>query len=413
MLTSDLVRVRRRKGELQVVDLKDDDLQRALDLSALYLGVIEENVGRSREQLEAAFDEIELEPGEQKLGLGLRKLIEDRCQFEEPVTASPEELRREVFLKATAARRAAGDLEPFDRDRILGEVAAARNLDPLIVEAGLYADLRGSNILKGVSVTTPEGLVEEYRAASPQAVLLKAVSVTVVVRCVSAAAYRALFHKMKFLRLLYAIHPDDNGRYRIEIEGPFSMFDAGTKYGLKLALLLPQLEQCTEYELTADVRWGKERERLAFRRKGGAGVAGGGQLEEPRMPDDVAALLKGFKQLPTIWKVAPSTALLTLPGVGLCVPDLTFEHRGSGELVHLEVMGFWSREAVWKRVDLIEQGMGDKVLFAVSERLRVSEEVLGEDVPGALYVYKGVMSPKIVAERIEALRTRGRKVAGR
>jgi hypothetical protein len=405
VLTADLVRVRRRKGELQIIDLNDESRERAVSLAAVFLGVAEEHIDKTREQLEDALDEIEVDPGEQKIAQGIRKLLEDRCQFEEPPTASPEELRREVFLKTVEARRAAGDYEPFDRDRILAEVARARGLDPLVLEAGLYADLRSSNLLKGIAPTTPEGLVEEYRAALPQAVLLRAVRVSVSVRCDSPGAYRALFHKLKFLRLLYDIHPEDDGRYRIEIEGPFSMFEAVTKYGLKLALLLPHLEACAEYELEADVRWGKEREKFLFKRKGGSRTDAAG-LEAPRLPDEVAALLKGFQQLSSPWTAATSSALLALPGVGLCVPDLVFEHKATKTRVYLEVMGFWSREAVCRRVDLVENGLSEKFLFAVSERLRVSEEVLGDKMPGALYVYKGVMSPRLVAERIEALRLR-------
>ena len=69
--------------------------------------------------------------------------------------------------------------------------------------------------------------------------------------------------------------------------------------------------------------------------------------------------------------------------------------------VYLEVMGFWSRAAVWQRVELIQAGLETPVLFAVPQRLRVSEAVLPDDVPGALYVYKGVMSAKAIEERLD------------
>jgi hypothetical protein len=407
MLTSDLVRVRKRKGELLISDLDERTRDRAYDLAAVLIGTVEECVGRSREALEEALTEVEVAPHDRKLADGLIKLIEDRCEFEEPVTASPEELRREVFLQATAARAQLGPLEPFDRGAVLRAVGAARGIDPALLDAGLYADLRSAHLLKALPRTTPEGLLEDYRAAQPQAVLLKAVRVTVIVNCSSPSAYRELFRKMKFLRLLFTIEPHDRGTYRIEIEGPFSMFDAVTKYGLKLALLLPALDLCTAYELTADVRWGKEREKLDFRWKGGTGTVSDISLAAPALPDDVTQLIKGFQALPTLWKVSVASSLLHLPSVGLCVPDLVFEHRSTGEKIFLEVMGYWSRDAVWRRVELIEQGLTERILFAVSERLRVSEEVLGEDVPGALYVYKGVMSPRVIAERLDALRSRG------
>src|SRR5690606_9315705 len=52
--------------------------------------------------------------------------------------------------------------------------------------------------------------------------------------------------------------------YRIEIEGPFSLFEALTKYGLQFSLVLPVLLECSRGKLTADLRLGKERRELKF-----------------------------------------------------------------------------------------------------------------------------------------------------
>jgi uncharacterized protein len=52
---------------------------------------------------------------------------------------------------------------------------------------------------------------------------------------------------------------------------------------------------------------------------------------------------------------------------------------------------------------LIEKGLPEKILFAVSERLRVSEDVLPDDANGALVVYKGTISPKVIAKRLDLL----------
>ena len=82
-------------------------------------------------------------------------------------------------------------------------------------------------------------------------------------------------------------------------------------------------------------------------------------------------------------------------------PICVFSRRR--QKIYFEVLGFWSREAVFRRVDLVRRGLSEKILFAVSSRLRVSEEVLEEDASGALYVYKGAMSARAVAERLESL----------
>jgi hypothetical protein len=58
---------------------------------------------------------------------------------------------------------------------------------------------------------------------------------------------------------------------------------------------------------------------------------------------------------------------------------------------------------LWRRVGLVERGLGDRVLFAVSSRLRVSEEVLGDSEAGALCVYKGQMSPAAIERKLDRM----------
>jgi uncharacterized protein len=214
---------------------------------------------------------------------------------------------------------------------------------------------------------------------------------------------------LKFLRLLHTIIKTEKG-HRVVIDGPFSLFESVTKYGLQLALVLPALEHCDAWRLEADVRWGKERRPLSFRLASDAWSARPTPDEAPPLPDEVQALVRTFAALETSWQVAINTDVLELPGVGLSVPDLVFERRrtsaGPAARVYLEVMGYWSRAAAWKRVELVEAGLRERILFAVSAHLRVSEEVLDEELPGALYVYKRVMSARAVADRLELLARR-------
>ena len=65
----------------------------------------------------------------------------------------------------------------------------------------------------------------------------------------------------------------------------------------------------------------------------------------------------------------------------LCVPDLAFVRERDGARVHFELLGFWSREAVWRRVELVRAGLPHRILFAVSRSLRVGEAVLDDSRP--------------------------------
>ena len=120
------------------------------------------------------------------------------------------------------------------------------------------------------------------------------------------------------------------------------------------------------------------------------------------MPEEGQTLLTNLAKQKTKWTAKAADKIVDLPGVGLCVPDLEFVHE-SGERVLLEVLGYWSRDAVWKRVELVEAALPERWLFAVSKRLRVSEEVLDGEEHGALYVYKGVMSARAILKQLDAM----------
>lgn len=408
MLTADLVRVQRRGDLLTVKPLQGPTRQRALGLARAYVDLAAAHADGNRGELDEAFDAVEVGGRDGRLAEGLKKLVLDRCVFEMTPGEDPVELRRELFRRAALARREVPDGLAFDRDALVAEVAAARGLEPRALEAALFADLHQAHRLQAFRPLSAEALLDAYDMSQAQAVLLRALRVRVTVYAGHPSAYRALFHRLKFLRLLFSLARQDDGGYRLEIDGPYSLFDAVTKYGLQLALVLPALDLCDAWELEADVLWGRDRQRCRFVASGGSApdlAAGNDEAPSAPLADDVAALVVRFRALDTPWQLEPFPEILDLPGVGLCVPDLQFRHRDTGETVYLEVLGFWSREAVWRRVDLVQAGLPYRVLFAVSERLRVSADVLDAGAASALYVYKGVMSARRIAELLEAGRT--------
>jgi hypothetical protein len=456
VLTADLVNARRRGTDLHISKLDAAARARAVTLGADLVALFQASVGQAREELEAALAAVDVLPREARLKDGLIKLLDDRATWGVPGGLDPEEVRRHVFLRATAVRKELAVGQKFDRAAVLAAIATEQGATPDAVEAALFSDLRGAALLTAVEPISPAALVEMYERGQAQAVLLRAVRIHVGVECASAGAARALFRRLKFLGLLHTIAPAEKG-YAIVIDGPLSLFDAVTKYGQKMALVLPVLDGCDRWTLEADVRWGKARTPLRFRASGGAS---GSVLRDPPLPDEIAELIRRFNDLGTAWIARPNDRILDLPGVGLSIPDLAFVRkiastseggassaaeasprrvgdaaaddlsdsasphgsksaRGTGhgrvaasnevraeETIYFESLGFWSRDAVFRRVDLVERGLGHKVLFAVSSRLRVSEEVLGENASSALYVYKGAMSARSIADKIEALAKR-------
>jgi predicted nuclease of restriction endonuclease-like RecB superfamily len=403
MLSFEHVRTKRKGHEIVVEPLKGALRDRSLELAAALVSVARSRVGETREALENAFDELEVGPREKLVFQGLVKLVDDHCEFESEASIDPIELRREIF-SLSAERRRAGN---FERGAVVGEVAARHSATPQTIEKAIYADLKSAHRLVKCEVPDAEALLSLYERAQVQAVLLRATKVTANVRCRSADAYRELFRKLKFRQLLHKIAPLDGGGYRLEIDGPFSLFDSVAKYGLELALTLPALEACDDLELTASIRPREGNAPLTFRYRSG-GVRESGEV---RVRDDVAELLAALEGIAGEegLEVALSERILDLPGLGLCVPDLVLRSKKKGrakkasaerEEVYVELLGFWSRDSVWKRVELVERGLSQRIVFAVSSRLRVSEEVLDESSSASLYVYKGRINPRALLRSV-------------
>ena len=406
MLTVDLVRARRRAGRIEISPLRSNEKERLLAVAERYVAVARAGIGGTREAFDAACDDVPYHETDYRLVRGLRKLVQDRCVFEARDDVDPAALRRAVFARAAAARRALNDTETFAPEPVVAAAAADLGLPAADVGDALFADLKENHLLTRFEAISGPALVAAYETAQKQAVLLRAVRVVVTFERPDPRGLRLFFRRLKFHRLLYLATRAPDGVCRIEIDGPFSLFRSVTTYGLQLALLLPVLDACGPgWALDADVLWGPERRSATFHLEGQP--AADTPRDDDRLPEEVARLLERFRQMKTSWSVEPAHALLDLPGVGLCVPDLAFTHRDTGHRVYFEVLGYWSREAVWRRVDLVNAGLPHPIVFAVSSRLRVSEEVLEGDLPGQLYVYKGAISARAVEERLDASLARG------
>ncbi|HEX6277502.1 MAG TPA: DUF790 family protein [Polyangiaceae bacterium] len=400
MLSPEHVRVRQKGGELKLLGFERGLEERAVALARDVLDIARQHVGQAREDVVRAWLAIEHAPRERRILNGLMKLVEDGSEFEMPEGVDCPALRSAVFLEA-AARRRSDEPHAFDRSALIAELAERNGMTPEALEAALFADLRGAHRLVKSSPLGPESLVEAYRQAQVQAVLLRAVRVVADVRCATPDAYRELFRKLKFRRLLHRTTRLDDGGYRIEIDGPYSLFQGVAKYGLELALTLPALEACSSLELAAEVRWSERSRSLVFRHSGGAKPRAGD--ENSGLRSEVVELADALNAARGDFHASPAERLFDLPGLGVCVPDLRLVRARDGAEVFVEVLGYWSRASVWKRVELAEHGLGAKILFAVSSRLRVSEDVLAESDVSALYVYKGKINPQALLRKVEAL----------
>ncbi len=396
MLTADLALARRRgdRLELLVVDKKKRD--RLVEMGHALTDVFRAHRGQSREALERSYRAVDAGPREVKLRDGLIKLLLDETTFETVVDIDPERVREVVFSASTRAWRS----EAFDREAVLDGAALELSVERAHLEAALFGDLRGAQTIVNVPDLSVETLITRFIDGQAQAVLLRAVQIRVRFDRLAPAGVRELYKRLRFLQLLFRVDKRDGRSYEWQIDGPLSMFQAGTRYGLKLAQLLPTLRALGPFHLDAEVRWGPTRETLSFTIDHDEPASG--TKFPPALGEDATRLFEQLQESDSGWTTQLSTRMFHFPNLGVVAPDFTCAHE-SGFAVHVEVLGHWSRAAVWKRVEFAQSGLLEPFLFVVGEHLRVSEEVLAADSDSALCAYKRSPSVRQVVNKLNLL----------
>jgi uncharacterized protein len=421
MLTGKMVRVRYARDRIvpHYIDAADVAwVETAERLLELFRG----QEGKTRGQLEddqrEAFGD---DPG-QLVHQGLVKLLADRCEFEVSSDHPPEQLRAAVFRAATRRRKEAvlvagsptnDDLRTavaaFDRVAVLQEVAAELGLTPEAVDKGLFADLKSEQQLTQFKDLSAERLLQRYNVALAQAVLLRSTRVHVIVRDEPPQRYRQLLRRIKFHRLVCEVERLGPDGFRMHLDGPMSLFSATQKYGLQLAIFLPAVLLCRDFELKAELRWGTQRKLKTFLVTPGDGLVSHYPDQGMYTPPELAMFVELFHKRIAEWELVEETELLPL-GDGFWAPDFRLVHKGSGLVVLLEVLGFWRRSSAEKHLERLRQHVREPFLLAVSDQLHIDEAEL-EGLPAGIHRFRNMPLPDEIARLAEALRISGRKGA--
>jgi predicted nuclease of restriction endonuclease-like RecB superfamily len=420
MLTGKLVRVRYSRDRIRpcYLDPAESGWHGAAER---LLDVYRAADGRSRGELEEELREMIGNDPAQLVHLGLAKLLEDRCEFEVVAGVAPETLREAVFSAAATARRAVGVSGPvpamdtgqvppanpghlpltFDRAAVLQDVAATFDLTPAAVQQGLFADLKSEQRLVRFKDINVERLLLRYNVALAQAVLLRSTRIQVTIRHEPPQRYRQLLRAVKFHRLVCELSRTGPETCELRLDGPLSLFSATQKYGLQLALFLPAVLLCKDFELRAELLWGPQRKPKTFFLTHEDGLVSHAGDTGMYVPVELTMFTELFRKKIAAWEIREETELLPL-GDGFWVPDFSLVHRATGEVVYLEVLGFWRRASAERHLERLRKYAERPFLLAVSDQLHVEDAAL-DGLPAGIHRFRQMPLPDEVVRLAEDL----------
>ncbi len=360
--------------------------------------------GRTRGELEEDQSELFGDDPSQVVHQGLAKLLEDRCEFEVVSGHPPEAIRAAVFRAAAAQRKIALDvaadpseaLASFDRDAVLRQAASELTLTPEAVEQGLFADLKSEQHLVHFKDTSAEHLLQRYNLALAQAVLYRATGLHVTIRNEPPQRYRQLLRRVKFHRLLCEMERIGENSYRLHLDGPLSLFSATQKYGLQLALFLPAVLLCRDFEVRAELRWGTQRKPKVFQVTPADGLVSHYADAGTYVPPELGLFVELFRKRIADWDIREETEVFPLGSAGFWVPDFRLMHRATGRRVLFEVLGFWRRSSAEQHLARLRQHVTEPFLLAVSDQLHIEEAEL-EGLPAEIHRFRNMPLPDEVA----------------
>jgi predicted nuclease of restriction endonuclease-like RecB superfamily len=404
MLPTDLLIHRQNGEEIIPKRLKLDKM--TLELAVELIACFHETVGKTQGVLERQLLELEGDTTDYKVKRGLAYILKSSfCTFEVVSPLEPQMLRERVF--ALSAKSVSS---PQSTQATLSKIADElshefeREVLPQQVHDGLYADLNENKILIAFDAPTPEDLLHRYNLSQVQGVFYRASQLTLNAHRNVPGEYKLLFRYLKLFQLMAYIEGDADHGFTITIDGPTSLFNPSTRYGLAIAKLIPALLHVTRWSLSSILQtrdfytnaWKTGR----FTLNSECGLVSHYPPGKPYDSMLEASFADKWDSLKCDWVLEREVDLVPIPG-SVMIPDFRLVHP-DGRTFLLEIVGYWRPEYLQKKFSQVRRAERDDLILAISERLNLEKAgVKLNDVPARIIWFKDKLLPKAVLAALE------------
>lgn len=275
---------------------------------------------------------------------------------------------------------------------------------PSQVLAGLYADLTENKILISFDAPTPEALLHRYNLSQVQGIFYKASQLVLNAHRNVPGEYKLLFRYLKLFQLMAYIEGDADHGFTITIDGPTSLFNPSTRYGLAIAKLIPALLHVTKWSLAATLQikdvYSNTWKTGRFTLNSECGLVSHYSKGKPYDSMLEESFADKWDALKTEWILEREVDLIPIPG-SVMIPDFRLVHP-DGRTYLLEIVGYWRPEYLQKKFSQVRRANCDNLILAISERLNLEKAgVKLNDVPAKMVWFKDKLLPKAILAVLE------------
>jgi uncharacterized protein len=375
--------------------------QKTSELAIELINYFQLAVGKTQGVLERQLTDFEGDSTDYRVKRGLGYILKSSfCTFEVVSPLEPQMLRERVFSLA-AKSVSSRESTQVTLSKIADELTQELEREVLLeqVRNGLYADLSENKILTVFDAPTAPDVLNRYNLSQVQGVFYKASQLVLNAHRNVPGEYKLLFRYLKLFQLMAYIEGDADHGFTITIDGPTSLFNPSTRYGLAIAKLIPALLHVTKWSLSSILQtrdaytnaWKTGR----FTLNSECGLVSHYPPGKPYDSMLEASFADKWDALKSGWALEREVDLIPIPG-SVMIPDFRLVHS-DGRTFLLEIVGYWRPEYLQKKFSQVRRAGRDDLILAISERLNLEKAgVKLNDVPARIVWFKDKLLPKAV-----------------
>ncbi|WP_202319525.1 DUF790 family protein [Archaeoglobus neptunius] len=346
MLPKELLDVRRTRGRITPKFAGERDYELAENI----IRVFRAGIGRKYGRVLAKLKELENAANFRKVRGFVRVLenycIEKACAFGVDSEIDPYSVRMLLFERGFVTTKK-------ERDRAVEYAARYFNTTPETIERAMYADREEEMIITDFKLISPENLIKLYNLSLLQTTLFNALRLSFWV----SDNHKEIFRAIKRLRLMYELY-EDGGKLMVDVTGAATMLRMTRRYGTAFAKLVPYILKAGNWQMRAEILdSGKiyfleidDRMRELFIEKDEK-IEYDSSIEE-EFARKMRMLGYNILREPDVVKA----------GNYAFIPDFAVDING--ERVYIEIVGFWTKEYLERKLEKVEKSRVPLIVIA-------------------------------------------------